>query len=492
MESINLIWQTNPEDQTIFEVEYATEVLFKNFSTNKFFDYDSLSIVMDNSVIIYSNNLSDVNDDFKNYLKRFIEKGFKFYLLHWSNENLSNNFDYYTMANHVFRPYFDNNIKLENVTFIPLGFKTGFLSKEITRKDKVYNFSFIGQPKSDKDELISVIKNYNSYLHLTNQSNCPTSLKTEECTIIYGNSKFVPCPMDWVNPDSYRIMEALESGSIPILKNYSSLEYFKNVWGINPLPIVNNWDEIEFFNKMSDEEYNVLYDTVHFWYQNFKKLLSKKIEDRIKNSLLPKKENKFQSLVHLITPLYRKNNVRILYPIIYNFISDFNWHLIEGSNTIGEESLEFLNGDNRVHHYKIETEHIFGHEQRNFFIKNIKCEDNDWCYFLDDDNIITQDMIDILDSEKNNPIDVILFSQKQGLTERTRLYGYEGHLKLGNVDIGSFVARYGIIKDTIIPYESLKNSDGHYAEQLARIPNIRIKYIPEKFTRYNSFSHKII
>jgi hypothetical protein len=283
-------------------------------------------------------------------------------------------------------------------------------------------------------------------------------------------------------------MECLESGSIPVLKNYNNLDYFKNVWGHSPLPVINSWEELNELNKISEDEYNLLYETIMFWYSKFKINLSNKIEATVLN---PRSDNKFKklnSLVHFITPLHKKNNVRIVYSSIIHLVQDFNWHLIEGTNTIGEESLDCLNIDSRVHHYKMDTNFIYGHEQRNYFIKNIKCDDNDWCFFLDDDTVITQDFIETIELEKNNPVDVILFSQKKGLTELTRLYGYEGRLTLGNCDIGSFAIRYGILKDTIIPYESERNADGHYAEQIGRIPNIKIKYFPEKFTRYNALS----
>lgn len=491
MENINLIWQTQPGDQTTFELEYTTEILFKNFNQNKFFDDGKLSLVIDNSVIIYSNNSNDVSDEFKKYLDKFVDKGYKFFLLHFSNENLSHNIEYYTKANHVFRFYYDSNIKEPNVTFVPLGVKTGFLTNPIKSQTKIYNFSFIGQPKSDREELIDVIKNLNSFVHTTNQWNCPTSLSQDSCMDVYSKSKFVPCPMGWVNPDSYRIMEVLESGSIPILKNYNNLDYFKKVWGYSPLPIVTNWDELIQLNEMSSDDYEFLHNNVMMWYSNFKVYLSNKIENKILNSETSKKVKVHNSLVHFITPLYRRNNIRIVYSSIFNLTKDFNWHLIEGSETIGEESLDFLNDDERVYNYKIETQHQYGHEQRNYFIKNIKCNDNDWCFFLDDDTIVTQDFIDVITSERNNDVDVILFSQKKGLTEETRLYGYEGHLKLGNSDIGSFAIRYRTIKNTEIPYENQRNSDGHYAEQLANIPNIKIKYVSNKYTRYNSLSFEI-
>lgn len=196
-------------------------------------------------------------------------------------------------------------------------------------------------------------------------------------------------------------------------------------------------------------------------------------------------------MIHFITPLYRVNNLKIIYSTIINQVENFKWHLIEGSNRIGEESFDNILSDSRVIHYKIKTDFTYGHEQRNYFITNIKCDDNDWCYFLDDDNIITQDLIDVLTVEYNTDCDVVLLSQKQGLTEKIRLYGYNGHLKLGMVDIGSFSMKYRIIKNTIINHESLRNADGHYAEQISLRPNLKIKYYPEKFTRYNSLSLEI-
>jgi hypothetical protein len=35
-------------------------------------------------------------------------------------------------------------------------------------------------------------------------------------------------------------------------------------------------------------------------------------------------------MIHFITPLYRYNNIKIIYSTIKNQVDDFNWHLIEG------------------------------------------------------------------------------------------------------------------------------------------------------------------
>ena len=191
-------------------------------------------------------------------------------------------------------------------------------------------------------------------------------------------------------------------------------------------------------------------------------------------------------MIHFITPLYRYNNIRIIYSTIKNQVTDFNWHLIEGSNKIGEESLDFLKSDERVKFYKIETLHVWGHEQRNFFITNIKCEDNDWCYFLDDDNVVTWDLIRTYNEEKDTNVDLVLFTQKQGLTEKERCWGYEDRLKFGTCDIGSFIIRYNLIKKTYIHGVEYRNSDGHYAGQIDNFKNEHIfKFYNDRYVRYN-------
>ena len=196
-------------------------------------------------------------------------------------------------------------------------------------------------------------------------------------------------------------------------------------------------------------------------------------------------------MVHFITPLYRYNNIRIVYPTIFHQIDRFKWHLIEGSKKIGEESLNFLLKDSRVFYYKIKTTQVWGHEKRNYFIKNIKGDDKDWCYFLDDDNVVTPDLASEIINEYDSDYDIILFSQKQGLTNKHRLSGSEGHLKLGTCDIGSFLIRYGKIKEALIDFEGQRNADGHYCEKIAAIKNVKIKYAPDKFVRYNSLSMEI-
>lgn len=277
---INLIWQTNEGDQTTFEFDYVTELLFDKFEQTRIFDFGSLSTVLDNSVIIYSNNSKNVNKNFIKYLGKFVEKKYKFYLLHLSNENLNHDTSYYELATHVFRNYHDQNIKNRNVTFIPLGVKSGFIKKNNHESlEKKYNFAFIGQPKSDRYELLEIIENdSNNFIHKTNSWNCTTSLSQNECSEIYSKTKFVPCPMGWVHPDSFRIMESLESGSIPVIKKYNNQDFLKNTFGSHPLPMIENWSELKKLNEVNYEE---LHLKVQTWYTEFKENIKNVIYETI-------------------------------------------------------------------------------------------------------------------------------------------------------------------------------------------------------------------
>lgn len=280
---MNLIWQTRNGDETTFEFEYITEVLFKDIKHSRIFDNNQLTQVLDNSVIIYSNNSNNISEEFSNYLNKFMHLGYTFHLLHLSNENLKHNFHYYSKAKHVLRSYYDPNITSKNVTFLPLGVKSGFINKtKNLLGTKEYEFTFIGQPKSDRQELLSVMETMeNVFIHKTNSWNCSTSLTQDECISIYNKTKFTPCPMGSVHPDSFRLMESLESGSIPILKNYNNLEYFTKVWGESPVPVLNSWDELKMYYNMNTDDYNELYNKVFNWYSEFKSQLTLTIRNSL-------------------------------------------------------------------------------------------------------------------------------------------------------------------------------------------------------------------
>lgn len=193
-------------------------------------------------------------------------------------------------------------------------------------------------------------------------------------------------------------------------------------------------------------------------------------------------------MINLITPLYRTDNIPLIYQNILSLTNDFKWFLIEGSNKIGSYDISELLKDNRVYYSKIESNYDWGYEQRNHFITGNTVSDDEWCYFLDDDNLITSDLI----SELNDDSDFILFPQKAGLTEQIRLWSSENNLGLGLNDMGNFLIKYRLLKNHIIAHIYERNGDGHFGEEMKRqINKYNFKFVQDKYTRYNCLSDRI-
>jgi hypothetical protein len=282
----NIIWQTTKGDYTEFELEYLREFLFKDITYNAIFDENKCETILDNSLIVYSCDEPELYDNLKQYLRKYDELGYTYYLLHLSNERLNHNYEYYVRAKHVFRGYYDERIKLDNVTTIPIGFKSGFLNKSQSTRtvfEKEYVWTFIGQLKNDREVMYNTLVSVEpNFVHLTSTWNCPTSLSVKDIIALYEKTIFIPCPHGWVNslPESFRILEALEWGCLPILKRYNNLDYYENIFGKHPFIIVNDWAEaynriIELcsdFDKL--EQYR---NQVCDFYNNYKRTLREEI-----------------------------------------------------------------------------------------------------------------------------------------------------------------------------------------------------------------------
>jgi hypothetical protein len=275
---VSLIWQTSLGNYTDFEHQYITEVLFSDFEQKRYYDNRMFKTIVDNAIIIYSNNYTGPSAELLQYLNKYINRGFQFYLLHLSNENLNHNTDYYKLAKHVFRNYYDKNIDPKNVSFLPLGFKSGFLNKEgnSLTNDRKYQASFIGQPKSDRLKLIDVLRQLDSsFIHTTTTWDCPTALTQEECIKIYKQTRYIPCPKGYVNPDSFRICEALEWGCIPIIMRYDSRDYFQHIFPNHPFPTVGEWSEIH--RVISENNYLDLAMRCSNYYRDYKRMMRSNI-----------------------------------------------------------------------------------------------------------------------------------------------------------------------------------------------------------------------
>lgn len=177
--------------------------------------------------------------------------------------------------------------------------------------------------------------------------------------------------------------------------------------------------------------------------------------------------------LHLVTPGFRPHFIlrQLKYLCEYSDC-DFIWHIIMDSKI----SLDITQDDNflkikdKIKVYSIDTIYTFGFEQRNYFTETLSLQynDNDWMYFLDDDNLPSPDVFDCwlkyrTEFEKN----FVLMSQIRFYNPNKRLYGRIGHASLGKVDIGNFICRLKIIKGRQMNSQ-LYNYDGHLVEELKK------------------------
>lgn len=268
-----------------WEYDYILNDLLSDFEVDVRLISDNLDIYIENSLIIYSSDERELSKNLKEYFINYKNKGIKFNLFHISNEQLNHNCDYYDYAEVVIRNYYDERINKKNVLTVPLGYKGGIENRNqnyLKFNEKKYNFCFIGQLKNDRFDMISQISKFdNVFIHTTNKWDCPTAIKSNEMGKLYSSTLLVPCPMGNVNIDSFRICEVLESGSIPIIKKYNGYNYFEKIFGENPIPVVNEWSEINdvYNNILSNPDYEI--KKINEWYYEFKNKLRKIISDKL-------------------------------------------------------------------------------------------------------------------------------------------------------------------------------------------------------------------
>lgn len=271
-----VVWQTPPGAPTDFEWEWITEVLLAGIPHDRIMDYGALSTVRDRALIVYSCNQPDVGAPFRDYLDRFHGRGFRFHLLHLSNEEPGHDCSYYTKAGHVFRNYFDPAITAPNVIFLPLGFQSGFLNRTGSVAgpgERTIEAAFIGQPKNDRIELILELSKLRApFLHTTGAWACDTALPSGEVAAIYGRTRYVPCPKGWVHEDSFRICEALEWGAVPVLRDYGSGDVLRRTMPGHPFPILKDWGELP--GLIDSTDYPALHTRCAEWYRLFRKGLA--------------------------------------------------------------------------------------------------------------------------------------------------------------------------------------------------------------------------
>jgi hypothetical protein len=206
-------------------------------------------------------------------------------LVHLSNETLQHNSDYYSRARWVFRSCFDPGCTQPNVTTAPLGYRSGFAAGAKTQAEekapREFAWGFAGQKKSNRAIMAEHMERVTPHFtHYTRDWLSADILTVEQMCDVYARSWFAPCPMGNIHPDSFRVMEALENGCIPVITRFYGFDVMKYTFGDHPFVVGRDWaDCARIVQQMMRDpaKLNARRQAVEDWYTQFRETLGEDV-----------------------------------------------------------------------------------------------------------------------------------------------------------------------------------------------------------------------
>lgn len=277
-----------------WEWEYITKFLFPNSNIIKL---EKDTPVIKNAVIVYSCMNGQIDDATYQYILKYPDKtfslvhlsnewayGYKLYFNGFTSEALT--YPIYQRAKNVFRQYWQPWANYNHVITIPVGWKSGFYAaKKLNNVEKTFDVAFFGQLKADRFDLVNIIKKLKNPCHVwtTDGFGSANCASVEEQISVYQKTIVVPCPTGNCHPDTFRICEALESQSIPVIKPYIDFDYHTKVFGANtPIPKISDWSALpEALKKIKEISVENLNSEIQGWYINFKKNLVERVNNLV-------------------------------------------------------------------------------------------------------------------------------------------------------------------------------------------------------------------
>ena len=97
---------------------------------------------------------------------------------------------------------------------------------------------------------------------------------------VLSSTAFIPCPNGFVHPETYRVYEALECGSIPIVEN--TYQYYDRLFPKNPFIKVYKWTEAKsIIMEWKNEQIKEKQEECENWWKMYKDNIQKQIKEKI-------------------------------------------------------------------------------------------------------------------------------------------------------------------------------------------------------------------
>jgi hypothetical protein len=207
-------------------------------------------VVMDNAIVfdawVYARDLA--------YYEEF--RGKNAFLVHIGDEFYEIGADRYECFRGVFRSYWSSVFNPKDVMVLPLGCGLPDSTSTIApASERRYAWSFVGQAgKCSRPEMVRAMSAVEPHISFSTTAVPGLTFWTKGITgsrripkseflNILRDSAFAPAPMGNANLESFRVYEALDAGTIPIVEKGMFLDYFRRLLGDHPLPTVRTWRE---------------------------------------------------------------------------------------------------------------------------------------------------------------------------------------------------------------------------------------------------------
>ncbi len=270
-EELNYAWglyHKKNSDKWIYEI--LKKVKYKIIQNETELKKDDILIIVDSSV--------EKKNEFYLNLKLLCSKIF---LIHLGDETGEHDLSIvYQNSDHIWRTFCSNRFfKNDKVTCIPIGYKSGLINTNKSKRE--YKWAFVGTPhKSSRHDLLFQFSKIEPFFCHKTKKFDQKIISVSEMSEVLSSTEFMPCPNGFFHPETYRVYESLECECIPIVEN--AYKYYDRLFPNNPFLKVNMWAEAKsIINGWEKDQIQKKRDECSNWWKNLKNEIQESISNKI-------------------------------------------------------------------------------------------------------------------------------------------------------------------------------------------------------------------
>jgi len=303
---IPVLWYTNTGNVSEFEAKYIRELFSQYDGEVTYRDVKNPEDIEPFAVIVINQSVN-----YMQYLYNYEIRKYPFIVIHISDEHAWDDIRYcsFSMCGRSFKNYCHPKLFniFNNLTFFPSGYNksilkdyTGETPLDISFVKRKYIWSFAGGNEKIRWQTINKFVDHfpqdHFLLYETGHSfngNQKSGLSVDKYRDLLLNTKFSICPPGVGYVESFRVYEALECGSIPVVLRSQNSEFGqkRSYWGDlygkePPFVMADTWEEcieiMKYLLQNEDIYEKTRRDCYHFW-QDHKKQKGQEMINAWKN-----------------------------------------------------------------------------------------------------------------------------------------------------------------------------------------------------------------